>query len=129
MKSAITKTTNNFQTQANIREFVFAMDETSDLQGDNSGPKPTEVVLAALGACTAITLKMYAKRKGTDLGEVKVEVDMVAEDGKNKIHRKITCSASIPDDVKQRLAHIANVCPVHKMLEGNAEIKTDFSFI
>ena len=95
-------------------------DEPVDLGGGDTGPAPDEILLSALAACTAITLRMYAERKGLALTRVsvalsheKVEVDGVMRD---RINRSITLEGELSDEQRQRLLEIANKCPVHRAL-------------
>ncbi len=94
--------------------------EPAELGGDDAGPAPFDYLMAGLGACTSITLRMYAERKGLPLRQVsvdlslhKVEVDGVA---RHCIHRQITLDGELSTEQRQRLLEIANKCPVHRAL-------------
>lgn len=94
--------------------------EPAELGGDDAGPAPFDYLMAGLGACTSITLRMYAERKGLPLRQVsvdlslhKVEVDGVA---RHCIHRQITLDGELSAEQRQRLLEIANKCPVHRAL-------------
>lgn len=99
-------------------------DEPSELGGQNSGPDPMSLAMAALGACTAITLKMYADRKKWDLGEIKVQVHQVMAEGKPAITRTIHVTGDIDADQRERLQFIARACPVSKLIESATTIET-----
>jgi putative redox protein len=104
----------------------LVIDEPEEAGGGNEGPSPTRAVAAALAACTAITTEMYADRKGWDLGEVEVEVDM--EYGEPSRPRSFEVTLRVPteltDDQIDRLRTIAGKCPVHRLLahEGDLSI-------
>jgi putative redox protein len=83
--------------------------EPAEMGGDDAGPAPFDYVMAGLGACTSITLRMYAERKGLH----KVDVDGVA---RNCIHRQITLDGELSAEQRQRMLEIANKCPVHRAL-------------
>ena len=94
--------------------------EPAELGGDDAGPAPFDYLMAGLGACTSITLRMYAERKGLPLRQVsvdlsvhKVEVDGIA---RHRIHRQITLDGELNAEQRQRLLEIANKCPVHRAL-------------
>ena len=96
-------------------------DEPVELGGADRGPSPFELVAAGLGACTSITLMMYAKNKGIALRDVRVVVRFfrAGEDGHAGDHadRAITLYGALDEKAQQRLAAIAKRCPVHLLLE------------
>jgi putative redox protein len=95
-------------------------DEPADHGGTDAGPNPQELLAASLASCTAITMEMYASRKGWDVGEVVVEVDYEpAQRGSpTKFHMDVQLPKELPEDQREKLMTIAAKCPVHRTLEG-----------
>ncbi len=96
-------------------------DEPADIGGLDQGPAPYDLLLSALGACTSMTLRMYANQKKWDLKRVAVKLTHEkALDAENKkydvITREITVEGALDDAQRQRLLEIANKCPVHRTL-------------
>lgn len=103
-------------------------DEPHELQGANAGPSPNHLLLSSLGACTAITLKMYAVRKQWPLTDVDVALQFnpngTAAAGTSNIQRTITLHGDLSEEQRARLLQIANACPIHKVLTGEIHIAT-----
>jgi putative redox protein len=104
------------------REIV--VDEPVSAGGADSGPSPTQLLAASLAGCTAITLELYASRKGWDLGELQVEVDYSSS--KDFAPAGFEVVLRLPDsfdeEQRQRLLKIAAKCPVHKVLASESSI-------
>lgn len=104
---------------------IWHADEPVADGGADTAPTPMQIMLSALGACTAITLHMYAGRKQWPLTHVDVDLqlnpDSKPADG-NQITRTITLHGALDEEQRSRLLQIANACPVHKLLEGKVEI-------
>ena len=99
-------------------------DERAEKGGDDNGPEPHELLLAALGSCTAMTLKVYADRKGWPLRDVGVRLTGSSADGTYVILRQLTLTGELDAEQRQRLIEIAQKCPVHKTLTGAIVITT-----
>lgn len=95
--------------------------------GDASGPEPHDLLAASLGACTAITVAMYARRKNMDLQDIDVRVTHSQQDGAYVLERHITYVGNLSAEDRERLTDIANKCPVHKTLSGQIRIVTQAS--
>lgn len=107
-----------------VRHHTLTADEPEASGGQDSGPSPTELLLGALGACVAMTLTMYAGRKGWDLGGVQVDLSATDENGVYVIDRRLTFGASLSDEQRQRLIEIAGKCPVSRRITGPVEIRS-----
>jgi putative redox protein len=103
----------------------MVIDEPEVAGGANEGPSPTRTVAAALAACTAITIEMYAARKDWDVGDLQVEVNM--EYGDQSVPRSFDVTISVPDGLSEeqaeRLRVIAGKCPIHRLLTHDREAK------
>ena len=95
-------------------------DEPEEHGGTDEGPNPQELLAASLASCSAITMEMYAVRKGWDIGEVVVDVDYEpAQRGSpTKFQMTVRLPKELPQDQQQRLMQIVAKCPVHRTLEG-----------
>ncbi len=107
-----------------IRQFELAVDEPPTLGGDDGGPTPSELVVAGLGSCKAITLKMYAERKGWPLEDVQVDLSYRMQDKHFVITAELTLIGSLDEAQRQRLLAISDRCPVHRLLTASASIET-----
>ena len=103
-----------------IRDHTVVSDEPEERGGEDSGPSPQELLAASLASCTAITIEMYADRKGWNLGEVVVDVNYEpAQRGSpTKFTMSVRLPKELPEDQRERLMQIAAKCPVHRTLEG-----------
>jgi putative redox protein len=116
-----------YQLEAQAGEATFLVDEPVEAGGLGSGPTPYDLLNAALGACTAITLRMYAQRKGWPAGKIRVAVGHTRDPGKSppdQFSRDISIAGPLDEAQRQRLLEIAEQCPVHRTLSGGARIAT-----
>lgn len=109
-----------FRHSVEIRDHELIVDELRDEGGDDAGPSPQELLAASLASCTAITMEMYAKRKGWDIGKIEVAVEYSpAERGcPTRFKLDLRLPAGCTDEQRERLQVIAAKCPVHRTLEG-----------
>lgn len=113
-----------------VRQHQLVADEPEDAGGEDQGPTPVELVSAALGSCTAITIEMYAKRKGWNIS--KLDVSVVREvvndpsatlegriERRDQFRTRIHLEGDLDDDQRARLFTIAARCPIHRILAGS----------
>jgi putative redox protein len=109
-----------FQHDLKVRDHIVSADEPRESGGDDAAPSPQEFLAVSLASCTAITLEMYADRKGWDVGPVEVECEYSpAERG---CPTRFSLVVRLPEVLSQeqvdRLMVIAAKCPVHRTLDG-----------
>lgn len=103
---------------------ALVADEHAVLGGADAGPSPFDYVLSGLGACTSITLRMYAERKGWDLGAVTVRLKLFREETGLRVERDVAVGGELSDDQRARLADICERTPVTLALKGGVGIRT-----
>jgi putative redox protein len=103
-----------------VRKHDLTVDEPESTGGGDEGPNPQEMLAVSLASCTAITIEMYAKRKGWEIGDLDVDVDYEpAQRGSpTKFKMVVHLPKELPDEQRERLMQIAAKCPVHRTLEG-----------
>lgn len=109
------------------RNGEFLMDEPENIDGKDLGPDPYTTLLASLAGCTLSTLRMYIDRKGWDIPEINISLNMSQENSpelETTISRSISFSREISDEQKERLLLIAEKCPVSKILKNKITINT-----
>ena len=117
---AIARRTGNFSHDVDVRTHRVVIDEPRKQGGDDDGPSPQEMLAASLASCTAVTMEMYAKHKGWDVGPIEVECEYTpAERGcPTKFNLVLRIPRGLPDEQIKRLKVIAAKCPVHRTLDG-----------
>ncbi len=117
---AVARRTGAFKHDISVRDHLLGADEPEHAGGDDAAPSPQELLAASLASCTAITMEMYAKRKGWDIGDVEVECEFApAERGApTKFSLTLRLPSHLTDEQVQRLKVIATKCPVHRTLDG-----------
>jgi putative redox protein len=110
----------NLQHDVRVRSHQVTADEPEDQGGNDMGPSPQELLAASLASCTAITMEMYAKRKGWDVSGMEVSCDYTpAERGAvTRFELVMKMPAHLSDEQVRKLQVIAAKCPVHRTLEG-----------
>jgi putative redox protein len=102
---------------------TIRVDEPTTVGGTDSGPSPTRLVAAGLAGCTAVTIEMYAERKGWDVGKVEVDVDVTYDEfAPLSFAVTLRLPAELSDEQRKRLLVVAAKCPVHKLLVGETPV-------
>jgi putative redox protein len=120
MRAVSRRVSGKLKQHVSIREHRLTADEPRKHGGDDSGPSPQELLAASLASCTAITMEMYADRKGWDVGEIVVDVDYEPSQrgSPTRFVMQVQLPKELPEDQRDRLMQIAAKCPVHRALEG-----------
>jgi putative redox protein len=119
MKATATRT-GTYKHVVQVRQHQLQADEPTEAGGEDTAPSPQELLAASLAACTAITMEMYAQRKGWDIAGVEVEAEYApAERGcPTRFALTLRLPAGLTDEQVERLRVIAAKCPVHRTLDG-----------
>ena len=119
----------HYRTEIHADGHILISDEPVELGGKNEGINPTLLLLASLGSCTAITLRMYADRKEWAVDKIRVELslEIVKRDLQQTsyIKRHIHFEGDLTTDQKNRLLNIADHCPLHKIMTNPIVISTN----
>lgn len=117
-----------FQVEVSAGGVSFLADEPPEVGGLGSGPTPYDLLSAGLGACTAMTVRLYARHKGLQLGRVSVEVGHSRRTGtepSDLFVRRLCLEGELSDEQRSKLVEIAEKCPVHRTLRRGAAIETE----
>ena len=121
--ASVVSTGTNYLHRIRAGHFDLTTDEPKVLGGQGAAPAPFDYYLAALAACTAITLRMYAEKKGWNLGEFRAELSLSRDDdGKAHIQRVLHSDQPLSDEQWQRLLEIVEKTPVTKVMREGAQI-------
>ena len=122
----VENTTKHYAQQISVGNHTFLSDEPLDLKGDDLGPAPFDLLLSALGSCTAITLTMYAEMKKIKLETISVRLNYIPPNNIEKtsarITRKIHIEGDFSEEQHHRMLEIADRCPVHRTLRQGVDI-------
>ncbi len=120
MKAVVKRDGTTYRHTVQVRDHHMTVDEPQDAGGEDSGPDPQELLAVSLASCTAITIEMYAARKGWQIGDVEVDVEYApAERGcPTKFDVVMRVPGDLPAEQVERLRVIAAKCPVHRVLDG-----------
>jgi len=124
--ASVVSTGTNYLHDIRAGHFDLRTDEPRALGGQGAAPAPFDYYLAALASCTAITLRMYAEKKGWDLGEFRAELELArADDGTVQIHRVLHSDQALSDEQWQRLLEIVEKTPVTRAMREGARITSE----
>jgi putative redox protein len=124
--ASVVSTDTHYLHHIHVGRFDLDTDEPEALGGGGRAPAPFDYYLASLSACTAITLRMYAERKGWNLGQLRIELVLsFDDDGKAHVHRTLHSDQSLSDGQWQRLLEIAGKTPVTKVMRDGAAITSE----
>ena len=135
MSTITVRSIDGYQNEIIAGDHVVFVDEPTDVGGKDTGPNPYELLLGALGACTSITVTMYAKRKKWDLQQVQIDLDLdknYAQDCADCVENearldrvtvRVALRGNLDDQQRERLFDIAKRCPVHQTLKSSFHIE------
>lgn len=121
---AVAKRRDGFTHDVDVDGHTLVVDEPEASGGADLGPTPVRLIAAALASCTAITIETYADRKGWDVGDLTIEVEMdgQASKGTAAFRVKLDLPEGLEPDQVDRITRIAGKCPVHKLLAGSTPV-------
>ncbi len=120
MRATARRSGSALKQEIEIGDFDLVADEPKDMGGTDEGPNPQQLLAASLASCSAITMEMYAKRKGWDVGDVAVDVvyEPAQRGSPTKFRMTVELSKELPEEQRDKLMQIVAKCPVHRTLEG-----------
>jgi putative redox protein len=122
MRATARRAAGSYEHQVCVRNHRLTADELAEVGGSDTGPSPQELLAASLASCTAITMEMYAQRKGWDIGAVEVHVDYEpAQRGSpTRFEIDVRLPGELSEEQRVKLMQIGARCPIHRTLEGEA---------
>jgi putative redox protein len=110
----------NLRHDVRVRSHTITADEPREHGGDDAGPSPQELLAASLASCSAVTMEMYARRKGWDINGLRVDCEYTPAERGHPTQFKLVMRmpAHLSEEQVERLASISARCPVHRTLEG-----------
>ncbi len=120
MRATARRSSGTLRQTVSVGAHSLTADESSHNGGSDAGPSPQGLLAASLASCSAITMEMYAERKGWEIGDVEVQVDYEpAQRGSpTKFKMQVRLPKELPEDQREKLLQIVAKCPVHRTLEG-----------
>ena len=124
VRRAVAKRRDGFTHDVVVRDHTVVADEPEAEGGNDAGPKPTEYLAIALASCTAITIEMYADRKGWELGDLEVSAEFAPAPRGECDHFDVTIKlpGGLTEEQTQKIKVIAGKCPVHRTLAAEAKV-------
>jgi len=119
--------TDDYKVDVRAGHHTLVSDEPEKIGGKDAGPAPLQLLLAALGSCTAITLRMYAKRKGWPLERAEVAMRHLKDGDAARIERVLTLTGDLSEEQRARLADIAERTPVTLAIKNGVPVETSLS--
>ena len=118
----------NYRQSVRCGRHEMLVDERPARGGADAGPMPFEYLLAGLGACTSITLRMYAERKGWNIGAVAVSLALrQGKEGTRSIERRVTLSAALSAEQQEKLSEVCEKTPVTLAVKSGLAVRTTLS--
>ena len=120
MRATSRRVDGRLEQRVEIRGHSLTADEPRDHGGEDSGPSPQELLAASLASCTAITMEMYAQRKGWEVGDVAVNVsyEPAQRGSPTRFRMNVEFPKELAEEQREGLMQIGAKCPVHRALEG-----------
>jgi putative redox protein len=120
MRAISRRVDGRLEQRVEIRSHSLTADEPREHGGEDSGPSPQELLAASLASCTAVTMEMYAQRKGWDVGDIAVNVtyEPAQRGSPTRFKMSVELPKELPEEQRERLMQIGAKCPVHRTLEG-----------
>jgi putative redox protein len=117
---AVARQTKGLTHELKVRDHKLTADEPKEDGGDDAGPSPQELLAASLASCTAITMEMYAQRKGWNTDGLEIDVDYTPADrgSPTRFNLVMRMPAHLSEEQVEKLRVIAAKCPIHRTLEG-----------